>query len=92
MNKMAKVTVFTKNGCPQCDMTKTVLDGEGIEFKTINVEEVDEIEVEIDGKMVKKAPIDYIKEDLKFSAMPVVVAEGHKPFSGFRPDILTTLN
>lgn len=88
---MAKVRVFTKNGCPQCDMTKRVLDGEGVEFVAINIEEVDEIEVEIDGAKVKKAPIDYIKEDLGFSAMPVVVAEGQEPFSGFRPDKLTTL-
>ena len=91
MNKMAKVIVYTKNGCPQCNMTKTVLTGEGVEFETINIEEVSEIEVEIDGVKVKKDPIEYIKEDLGFSAMPVVVAEGHEPFSGFRPDKLTTL-
>ncbi|MFS0905638.1 glutaredoxin domain-containing protein, partial [Priestia aryabhattai] len=25
---MAQVTVYTKNGCPQCNMTKSVLEGE----------------------------------------------------------------
>lgn len=88
---MAKITVFTKNGCPQCDMTKRVLTGEGIEFETINVQEVEEIEVEIDGVKVKKNTIDYVKEDLGFSAMPVVVVEGQEPFAGFRPDLLQTL-
>jgi glutaredoxin-like protein NrdH len=88
---MAQVTVYTKNGCPQCDMTKSVLTSEGVEFKTINVNEVDEVEVEINGEIVKKNPIDYIKEDLGFMAMPVVVAEGHEPFSGFRPDKLQSL-
>lgn len=75
---MAKVTVYTKNGCPQCDMTKVVLTGEGIEFVTINVEE--------DEKAMK-----YVKEELGFTSMPVVVAEGKKPFTGFRPDLLHEL-
>lgn len=86
-----KITVYTKNGCPKCDMTKRVLEGEGIEFEAINIQEVEEIEVEIDGVKVKRNPFDYIKEDLGFSAMPVVVAEGQAPFSDFRPDLLQAL-
>lgn len=88
---MAKVVVYTKNNCMQCNMTKTVLQGEEIEFEAINVDEVDEIEVEIAGEVVKKNAIQYIKEDLRLSAMPVVVAEGVEPFAGFQPDKLKTL-
>ena len=75
---MAKVTVYTKNGCPQCDMTKMVLQGEDIEFDTINVEE-------------DEKAMEYVRDTLGFNAMPVVVAEGHEPFSGFRPDKLKEL-
>jgi len=75
---MIKVTVYTKHGCPQCDMTKRVLEGEGVNFNTINVEE-------------DEAALNYVKNDLGFSSMPVVVAEGIEPFSGFRPDLLQAL-
>ena len=59
-------------------MTKMVLSGEGIEFELINVEESEEA-------------MDYVKNTLKLSSMPVVVADGQDPFTGFRPDILLTL-
>lgn len=75
---MVKVTVYTKHGCPQCDMTKRVLEGEGVNFNTINVED-------------DEAALNYVKNDLGFSSMPVVVAEGIEPFSGFRPDLLQAL-
>ncbi len=75
---MIKVTVYTKHGCPQCDMTKRVLEGECVNFNTINVEE-------------DEAALNYVKNDLGFSSMPVVVAEGIEPFSGFRPDLLQAL-
>lgn len=75
---MAKITVFTKNGCPQCEMTKNVLKGEGIEFEVRNVEEDQEA-------------FDYVVEVLKLRQMPVVEVEGQKPFSGFRPDLLQEL-
>lgn len=84
-----KITVFTKNGCPQCDMTKNVLNGEGIEFEAINVEEIDPET----GEKTKKAQeaYDYVVDVLKLRQMPVVEAEGHDVFSGFRPDLLQAL-
>lgn len=72
---MKSIAVYTKNGCPQCDMTKNVLDGESIEYETFNVEE-DEV------------AYDYVVNTLGIRQMPVVVAEGYEPFSGFRPDKL----
>ena len=75
---MTKVTVYTKYGCPQCDMTKRVLTNEGIEFETINVED-------------NEQAFTYIKEELGLSSMPVVIVEGQEPFTGFRPDKLQEL-
>jgi glutaredoxin-like protein NrdH len=70
-----KVTVYTKYGCPQCDMTKRVLDGEGIEFTAINVQD-------------DEKAMEYVKDVLGLSSMPVVIIEGEEPFTGFRPDKL----
>jgi glutaredoxin-like protein NrdH len=75
---MSKVIVYTKNGCPQCDMTKVMLSGEGVEFTTFNVEE-------------DEAAFDYVVNTLGLRQMPVVVVEGQEPFTGFRPDILLRL-
>lgn len=79
---MAKVTVYTKNGCPQCDMTKRVLQGEGVEFTLINVE---------DDTKEGREGLHYVKEVLGLSSMPVVEVEGQEPFTGFRPDKLAEL-
>jgi glutaredoxin-like protein NrdH len=78
MEEMKEVTVYTKYGCPQCDMTKRVLDGEGIEYKAINVQDDEEA-------------MHYVKEVLGLTSMPVVVVEGEEPFTGFRPDKLQEL-
>jgi glutaredoxin-like protein NrdH len=75
---MIEVKVYTKYGCPQCEMTKTVLNGEGIEFDSINIED-------------DQVAYDYVVNELNLRQMPVVVVEGKEPFSGFRPDILITL-
>ncbi len=72
------VTVYTKYNCPQCEMTKRVLEGEGVPFNAINVEE--DLEA-----------LDYVKNTLGFSATPIVVADGFEPFSGFQPDKLKKL-
>lgn len=78
-----KITVYTKNNCMQCEMTKKILKDKGIEFEAININEVSEEESD--------KIIDYIKEELGFSAMPVVLTEGKEPFAGFRPDKLAEL-
>ncbi|WP_226035761.1 glutaredoxin family protein [Aquibacillus saliphilus] len=75
---MANVTVYTKYGCPQCEMTKTVLQGEGIEFNTINVED-------------DQNALNYVKNELGFSAMPVIIKDGIDPIVGFNPDRLKEL-
>lgn len=75
---MKKVTVYTKYGCPKCDMTKNVLNGEGIEFTAINIQ--DDAEA-----------YDYVVDVLELSQMPVVVVEGQEPFTGFEPDKLKAI-
>lgn len=72
---MKKVTVYTKNDCPQCKMTKRVLNEEEIEYEEFNVEE-------------DKEKMEYVREVLGFTSIPVVVIEGEEPFTGFRPDKL----
>lgn len=76
---MSKVKVYTKYGCPKCEMTKNVLNGEGIEFEAINVEDDQEA-------------FDYVVNELGLRQMPVVVVEGQETFTGFEPDKLKELN
>lgn len=61
----------------QCNYTKKYLDEKGVSYKTINVEE-------------DPAAYDYIVSR-GFKSMPVIMVEGHKPFNGFRPDLLAKL-
>lgn len=72
------VTVYTKYGCPQCEMTKKVLTENDVKFTSINVQD-DEV------------AFNYVKNELGLSSMPVVVIEGQEPFTGFRPDKLEQL-
>ena len=65
-----KITIFSKNNCMQCKMTKKLLDKEGADYQEINIDERPEM-------------IDYVK-DLGFSAAPVIKA-GDIIFSGFQP-------
>jgi glutaredoxin-like protein NrdH len=78
------VKVFTKYGCPQCEMTKKVLDENGVEYELFNVEDNEE-------------DLHYVKEVLGYSSMPVVeIRDGedgfNEAFSGFRPDKLMSLS
>ena len=65
-----KITIFSKNNCMQCKMTKKLLDKEGADYQEINIDERPEM-------------IDYVN-DLGFSAAPVIKA-GDIIFSGFQP-------
>ena len=67
---MAKITLFSKNNCMQCKMTKKFLEKEGADFEEINIDEQPE-------------KIDYVKS-LGFTAAPVIEA-GDIVFSGFQP-------
>lgn len=73
---MAKITVFTKNNCMPCKMTKKFLTENGVDFEEINIEE-------------QPDKVDYVKS-LGFSAAPVIEA-GDVVFSGFQPAKLKEL-
>ncbi|ASA98724.1 TPA: redoxin NrdH [Streptococcus agalactiae] len=73
---MATITVFSKNNCMQCKMTKKFLDQHGADFEEINIDE-------------KPEKIEYVK-NLGFSAAPVIEA-GNVVFSGFQPSKLKEL-
>lgn len=79
---MSKVLVYTKNGCPKCDMTKNVLNGEGIEFDYINIQ--DDTDEGREGYRV-------VTEVLKRTEMPVVLSNGEFQFTGFEPEKLKAL-
>lgn len=70
---MAKITVFSKNNCMQCKMTKKFLEKAEADFEEINIDEQPE-------------QVDYVKS-LGFTAAPVIQA-GDVVFSGFQPDKL----
>lgn len=73
---MAAITVFSKNNCMQCKMTKKFLDQHGADFEEVNIDE-------------KPEKIEYVK-NLGFSAAPVIEA-GNVVFSGFQPSKLKEL-
>ncbi|HGC7164951.1 TPA: redoxin NrdH [Streptococcus agalactiae] len=73
---MAAITVFSKNNCMQCKMTKKFLDQHGADFEEINIDE-------------KPEKIEHVK-NLGFSAAPVIEA-GNVVFSGFQPSKLKEL-
>ena len=74
------VTVYSKNNCVQCKMTKRFLDSNNVEYKDayreINLDEQPEY-------------IDQVKE-LGFSAAPVIQTPT-EVFSGFQPGKLKQL-
>ncbi|MFU2204094.1 glutaredoxin-like protein NrdH [Streptococcus hyovaginalis] len=67
---MSNITIFSKNNCMQCKMTKKFLEKEGAEFVEINIDEQPE-------------QVEYVKS-LGFATAPVIQA-GDMVFSGFQP-------
>ncbi|BAP86243.1 glutaredoxin [Paucilactobacillus hokkaidonensis JCM 18461] len=74
---MGKITVFSKNNCVQCKMTKRFLTEHNVNFVEHNIDEQPEY-------------IDRLKQE-GFLATPVVKLGNGKSFSGFRPDVLKQL-
>ncbi|MFH5879781.1 glutaredoxin family protein [Arthrobacter sp. NA-172] len=69
------VVIYTKNDCRWCDMTKRILDREGVNYTAVNVEE-------------DATAYTYVTEILNRREMPVIIAsamEGDVVWSGFQP-------
>ncbi|RRG17369.1 glutaredoxin-like protein NrdH [Weissella viridescens] len=74
---MKKITVYTKNNCVQCMMTKKLLGQYGITFDEINVEEDESALVSL--------------KEAGYQSVPVTFVENAEPIVGFRPDLLADL-
>lgn len=61
----------------QCAFTKKFLTENGLQFEERDVFESEKFKDEV--------------VELGFTSLPVVVADGHEPFSGYRPDKLDEL-
>lgn len=59
-------------------MAKVVLEAEGIKFNLINVED-------------DKDAMEYVKNVLCLSSMPVITKEGESPIVGFNPELIKEL-
>ncbi|HEL1612653.1 TPA: glutaredoxin-like protein NrdH [Streptococcus suis] len=70
------VTIYSKNNCVQCKMSKKFLDEHNVAYKEINLDEQPEF-------------IEHVKS-LGFSAAPVIETE-NEVFSGFQPTKLKAL-
>ncbi|HFI0263930.1 TPA: glutaredoxin-like protein NrdH [Streptococcus suis] len=70
------VTIYSKNNCVQCKMSKKFLDEHNVAYKEINLDEQPEF-------------IEHVKS-LGFSAAPVIETE-NEVFSGFQPAKLKAL-
>lgn len=70
------VTLFTKPGCVQCDMTAKVLSQNGTDYNKVDVTEDQEAFNKVQG--------------MGYRGLPVVLA-GSDHWSGFRPDKLKAL-
>lgn len=70
------VTVYTKNNCVQCDMTKRLMDKTGIEYDTVNISENEDAL----NKLI----------ELGYKAAPVVITDNDS-WAGFQPDKITEL-
>lgn len=66
------VTVFSKNQCVKCMMTKKYLTNNNIDFKEINIDNEEHLKEY--GKTYDEV-LNYIKDDLGFRVMPVVVTD-----------------
>ena len=68
------LTVYTKNNCIQCKMTKKFLKAHGVAFEDRNISDHPEY-------------VDYLKEQ-GFQSVPVVERDAEPVVNGFRPDLL----
>ncbi|EPD83010.1 glutaredoxin-like protein NrdH [Microbacterium sp. oral taxon 186 str. F0373] len=69
------VTVISRKSCVQCNATYRALDGLGIEYRIVDVDELHE------------GAADELRA-LGFLQLPVVKVDGAGAWSGFRPDLI----
>ena len=67
--------VYSKPSCVQCNATYRALDAKGIEYTVVDL-------------TTNPAALEYVMDELGYSAAPVVVASDQDHWSGFRPDLI----
>ena len=67
--------VYSKPSCVQCTATYRALDAKGIEYTVVDL-------------TTNPAALEYVMDELGYSAAPVVVAGDQDHWSGFRPDLI----
>ncbi len=76
MRKMSvQATVFSREGCVQCNATFRALDARGVQYHVVDVDEL------------PTGAADELRA-LGFQQLPVVKAERMAAWSGFRPDLI----
>lgn len=71
-----KVTVYSKEHCPQCNATKRKLDKLGVDYDDVDLTDDDDLR----NEMISKG----------FKATPIVITDDDS-WSGYRPDKLKEL-
>lgn len=71
-----KVTVYSKEHCPQCDATKRKLDKLGVDYDDVDLTDDDDLR----NEMISKG----------FKATPIVITDDDS-WSGYRPDKIKEL-
>ena len=73
-----KITVYTKKPCPQCDMTKSLMKREGMEFEEVDL-------------LSNLDLLEKFKEEGLLQAPIVVLGNDGRRWAGFRPDLIMEL-
>lgn len=73
-----RVSVWTKSNCPQCTMTKKLMEREGIKYEEFNLEENPEQLEKFKAEGLLQAPI-------------VVIGNDGRRFCGFLPEEIKAL-
>ena len=71
--EMPKITIYSKNKCVKCNMTKRFLQQNNVDYLEINIDDED-FNLKEYGK-TRDDYIKYIKDELLLSTMPIVVTD-----------------
>lgn len=74
---MATVTIYTKSDCKQCDMSKKLMDREGIDYEERDLDTSEQAVAEV--------------KELNYLAAPVLVVSETEHWSGFQPHKIKAL-
>lgn len=69
------IVVYSKPNCPQCVATKRRLDKRGAAYTVVDVTE-------------DAGALAFVRRDLGYQQVPVVVLESGAHWSGFQPDLI----